>query len=236
MKLIFRIQYRTLWGEEVRIIFDEDENQSVALSTRDGVEWQGSCDYQLSPCDAPLTYRYAIYRDNSCTRKELGAISHIIYPGNAQQSCYIIDDCWRDLPENNYRYSSAFNGKYTPVSPVRLNDNIGSCITFRALCPGLSSKEQSLGLIGSCNALGNWEYCRPIRMREVRPNVWQLTVDASSLKFPFEYKFVAVSNKTGAVVAWETRNNRIFHTQPLQRGETYFPPETEVFSTLAACV
>jgi len=66
-------------------------------------------------------------------------------------------------------------------------------------------------------------------MREVRPNVWQLTVDASSLKFPFEYKFVAVSNKTGAVVAWETRNNRIFHTQPLQRGETYFPPETEVF-------
>ena len=47
MKLIFRIQYRTLWGEEVRIIFDEDENQSVALSTRDGVEWQGSCDYQL---------------------------------------------------------------------------------------------------------------------------------------------------------------------------------------------
>ena len=40
MKLIFRIQYRTLWGEEVRIIFDEDENQSVALSTRDGVEWQ----------------------------------------------------------------------------------------------------------------------------------------------------------------------------------------------------
>ena len=31
MKLIFRIQYRTLWGEEVRIIFDEDENQSVAL-------------------------------------------------------------------------------------------------------------------------------------------------------------------------------------------------------------
>ena len=43
MKLIFRIQYRTLWGEEVRIIFDEDENQSVALSTRDGVEWQSCC-------------------------------------------------------------------------------------------------------------------------------------------------------------------------------------------------
>lgn len=78
MKLIFRIQYRTLWGEEVRIIFDEDESQSIALSTRDGIEWQGSCEYQLSPCDAPLTYRYAIYQNNACTRKELGAIAHII--------------------------------------------------------------------------------------------------------------------------------------------------------------
>lgn len=229
MKLIFRIQYRTIWGEEVRLIFDEDESQSIALSTRDGIEWQGSCEYQLSPCDAPLTYRYAIYQNNACTRKELGAIAHIIYPGNAQQSCYIIDDCWRDLPEHNYRYSSAFNNKYVPAAPVRLNDSVGCCITFRALCPGLSSQQQSLGIIGSCNALGNWEYCRPLRMREVRPNVWQLTVDASSLKFPFEYKFVAVSNKTGAVVEWETRNNRIFHTQPLQRGETYFPAETEVF-------
>lgn len=229
MKLIFRIQYRTLWGEEVRIIFDEDESQSIALSTRDGIEWQGSCEYQLSPCDTPLTYRYAIYQNKACTRKELGAIAHIIYPGNAQQSCYIIDDCWRDLPEHNYRYSSAFNNKYVPAAPVRLNDSVGCCITFRALCPGLSSQQQSLGIIGSCNALGNWEYCRPIRMREVRPSVWQLTVNASSLKFPFEYKFVAVSNKTGAVVEWETRNNRIFHTQPLQRGETYFPAETEVF-------
>ena len=172
MKLIFRIQYRTLWGEEVRIIFDEDESQSIALSTRDGIEWQGSCEYQLSPCDTPLTYRYAIYQNNACTRKELGAIAHIIYPGNAQQSCYIIDDCWRDLPEHNYRYSSAFNNKYVPAAPVRLNDSVGCCITFRALCPGLSSQQQSLGIIGSCNALGNWEYCRPLRMREVRPNVW----------------------------------------------------------------
>ena len=120
MKLIFRIQYRTIWGEEVRLIFDEDESQSIALSTRDGIEWQGSCEYQLSPCDAPLTYRYAIYQNNACTRKELGAIAHIIYPGNAQQSCYIIDDCWRDLPEHNYRYSSAFNNKYVPAAPVRL--------------------------------------------------------------------------------------------------------------------
>lgn len=228
MKLIFRIQYRTVWGENVYVMFNDDNSQIVPLATRDGIEWQGSCDYPLSPGDAPITYRYAIYRDKTCIRKELGAIGHLIYPGNAQQSCYILDDCWRDLPTDNYRYSSAFNTSYTPAPPVRLNDHVGSCITFRALCPGLSTSGKALGIIGSCNALGNWESCRPIRMREVQPNVWQLTMDASSLKFPFEYKFVSVSSQTGAVEEWETRDNRIFHVQPLQRGETYFPMETEV--------
>ena len=66
-------------------------------------------------------------------------------------------------------------------------------------------------------------------MNEVSPNVWQLTLDASTLKSPFEYKFVAIKEKTGAVEEWETRPNRLFQIQPLQRGETYLPAETEVF-------
>ena len=66
-------------------------------------------------------------------------------------------------------------------------------------------------------------------MNEVSPNVWQLTLDASTLKSPFEYKFVAINEKTGAVEEWETRPNRLFQIQPLQRGETYLPAETEVF-------
>ena len=53
--------------------------------------------------------------------------------------------------------------------------------------------------------------------------------DASTLKSPFEYKFVAINEKTGAVEEWETRPNRLFQIQPLQRGETYLPAETEVF-------
>lgn len=49
------------------------------------------------------------------------------------------------------------------------------------------------------------------------------------LQFPFEYKFVAIQKETGAVERWETRPNRTFPLQPLQRGETYLPMETEVF-------
>lgn len=234
MKLTFRIRYRTVWGENLCVLLNDDETQIISLSTRNGDEWQGSFEYILVGSNQLVTYRYAVYRDNICIRKELGAISHLFYLGNAQQNHYVIDDCWRDLPADSYRYSSAFNSIYTPQSYNKLSDSVGSCITFRALCPELGNRNQALGLIGSCNALGSWEYCRPLRMQEVRPNVWHITLDASSLQLPFEYKFVAINAESGAVEEWESRPNRLFNVQPLQRGETYLPMETEVFFALPA--
>ena len=234
MKLTFRIRYRTVWGENLCVLLNDDETQIISLSTRNGDEWQGSFEYIPVGSNQLVTYRYAVYRDNICIRKELGAISHLFYLGNAQQNHYVIDDCWRDLPADSYRYSSAFNSIYTPQSYNKLSDSIGSCITFRALCPELGNRNQALGLIGSCNALGSWEYCRPLRMQEVRPNVWHITLDASSLQLPFEYKFVAINAESGAVEEWESRPNRLFNVQPLQRGETYLPMETEVFFALPA--
>lgn len=234
MKLTFRIRYRTVWGENLCVLLNDDETQIISLSTRNGDEWQRSFEYIPVGSNQLVTYRYAVYRDNICIRKELGAISHLFYLGNAQQNHYVIDDCWRDLPADSYRYSSAFNSIYTPQSYNKLSDSVGSCITFRALCPELGNRNQALGLIGSCNALGSWEYCRPLRMQEVRPNVWHITLDASSLQLPFEYKFVAINAESGAVEEWESRPNRLFNVQPLQRGETYLPMETEVFFALPA--
>ena len=235
MKLTFRIQYRTTWGESLCVILNEDKHNIVELSTRDGVEWRGECYHTVSGKNRLVTYRYCVVRDGMIIRKEFGMIPHSFYLGNVQQTHYTINDNWRDLPAEAFRYSSAFNSvEPQPCHPTPLPDKVGNCVTFRALCPGLSSKEQALGLIGSCAALGNWEYCRPIRMCETQPNVWQITLDASTLDMPFEYKFVAISIKTGAVTEWEVGPNRAFHTLPLQRGETYITDEAEVFFALPA--
>ena len=235
MKLTFRIQYRTVWGENMCVVlYDDGMVQLIPLSTRNGSEWQGSYEYIPKETSRFITYRYAVYRNDVCVRKELGAIAHSLYFGNVQQSHYVMDDCWRDLPAEAHRYSSAFSGVCQLQSYSKLPDGVGSCITFRALCPELTCHNQALGIIGSCNALGNWEYCRPLRMQEVQPNVWHITLDASSLKSPFEYKFVAINAESGAVEEWESRPNRVFHIQPLQRGETYLPMETEVFFALPA--
>ena len=234
MKLTFRVPYRTVWGENVYVVIDEKHTKD--LYTLDGYTWQGSFDYNGGDKTKAVTYRYAIYRDGVCVRKEFGAIPHMFFPGNSKQEKYILNDCWRDLPAHAHKYSSAFNARYRPDMPKWLPDSIDCCITFRALCPGLRTNNKALGIIGSCKALGCWEHIRPLRMCEVQPNVWHLTVDARLLmaQSPFEYKFVAVNNATGAIEAWESGQNRTFSIQPLQKGETYHTVEAEVSFELPA--
>ena len=47
MKLTFRIKYRTVWGESLRVVINDDEKNSLPLFTRDGQEWQGPFNYDL---------------------------------------------------------------------------------------------------------------------------------------------------------------------------------------------
>ena len=228
MKLTFKVEYRTVWGESIHVLINDDEG-CVQLTSKDGYIWEGSYDIALPDDNRCITYRYGVFINGKCTRKEFGAIPHSFYLGNIQQSHYIIDDVWRDLPSDDYRYSSAFNSIHTPSEYIPMPNSVGSCITFRALCPGLDRKGQVLGIIGSGNALGNWQYYRPIRMTEVQQNVWHTTFSAKELDTHMEYKFVAINASSGSVEEWETGENRKFDTKPLSRGETYVKEEAEVF-------
>ena len=48
MKLTFRIEYRTAWGEMLGATLCGNDNQPIMLSTGDGIRWEGSAE-SLSP-------------------------------------------------------------------------------------------------------------------------------------------------------------------------------------------
>ena len=229
MKITFKVKYKTSWGEMVKVMINDNKDCLISLSAQSNDIWKGTGDYFPGTTTQCITYRYCIYRNNECVRMELGAIPHSFCLGNQQQSHYIIDDFWRDLPSDAYQYSSAFNYPSDNISRQKnISNGIGSCITFRAICPGLNNHQQQLGISGGCNILGNWAHYSPSRMVEVQPNVWQITFPANAFDTHFEYKFVAVSNINGAVEEWELGENRTFDIQALQRGETYVSPEHEI--------
>ena len=69
MKLTFRIEYRTAWGEMLGATLCGNDNQPIMLSTGDGIRWEGSAEMTDAPAGIPISYRYGVYRDGQCIRR-----------------------------------------------------------------------------------------------------------------------------------------------------------------------
>ena len=228
MTITFRIQYHTTWGENLRVLIDD--GFEVELSTVNGIQWQGQSNYQPASTEVPVSYRYAVYRDDRCIRQEFGAIPHLFCSSENKDVHYLLQDTWRDLPLASYRFSSAFStteNDNRPQMPLPVESN--TQVIFRVLCPSGNTHKRTLGLVGNCKALSNWAASAPVRLSEVRPNVWQVALDAASLPPTFEYKYVSLCPDNDSVIEWETHDNRISTVPALQPGEVYAAPEEEAF-------
>ena len=234
MKLTFRIEYRTAWGEMLGATLCGNDNQPIMLSTGDGIRWEGSAEMTDAPAGIPISYRYGVYRDGQCIRRESGTMPHIFCPGKKRNCHYILDDFWKALPQESYLYSSAFSGDYQSANSIKTRAPADCSITFRALCPCLHHKHQQLGICGRGAALGNWDCKQTVLMEEIQANEWTVTLNAASLEFPLEYKFVACNADTKEVEEWEAHNNRLLCIDGMKKGEIYLTPESEVRFTSSA--
>ena len=93
MKLNFKINYRTIWGESLGV---QIADQVVELHTTDGEIWEGSADIELPKGGLPLLYRYGVYRDGTCVRIERNSMAHVIENVSANKKSLDLKDQWRD--------------------------------------------------------------------------------------------------------------------------------------------
>lgn len=100
MKLTFRIEYRTAWGEMLGATLCGNDNQPIMLSTGDGIRWEGSAEMTDAPAGIPISYRYGVYRDGQCIRRESGTMPHIFCPGKKRNCHYILDDFGKTFHKN----------------------------------------------------------------------------------------------------------------------------------------
>ena len=84
MILSFHIEYRTSWGEEVRVLGSIPElgnnqpGKAVPLQTVDGIHWTLDADIQ-APENGIVQYSYHIYRDGKDTRTEWNSLPRTLY-------------------------------------------------------------------------------------------------------------------------------------------------------------
>ena len=228
MKLTFRIEYRTAWGESIGVMLEGKENAPIMLGTNDGIFWEGYIEDTDAAAGVPITYRYGVFLDGQCSRRESGTMAHIFCPGKKRNCHYILNDAWKDLPGASYLYSSAFSGNYELKQAPQSQATGNGDITFRALCPCLHHRKQVLAICGNHEKLGNWNASRAIVMEEIQANEWITTLPAEGLQFPLEFKFIAINAENGEVEEWETGNNHQLYLNDLRKGEIFYTKETEV--------
>lgn len=222
MQIIFQVNYHTVWGEEVVALFPD--GTVFPLRTPDGAHWQGVYE---PPADATeLTYRYAIRQGDEITRKEWNGVARrlALNPGYHR---YILSDAWRDRPDDAYFYTDAFHSSL-PSYPTGTETTLSRAVLLKVRCPRLRHESWQMAVSGNQDCFGHWDMSRPSVMTPCGPNEWALTLDASQLTDPFEYKFLAWDTQSGHEGEWIVGDNRRRCQMPVREGELLVLSDDEV--------
>ena len=249
MKLIFNIDYQTVFGEELLLnLMEKDgaENHvsSYRMKTEDGMRWT----YELNCPAAPsskskakfelgsvIDYYYSVESSGQLVRQEWMVEPHRLELVSEKGYNYTIYDHWIDIPEDSYLYSSAFTdciARHTPAkSPMK---PYTATVRLKVRAPQLRERER-LALVGSDELLGAWDAKRSQPMTEHNHNEWMVNLDATMLLSKrLEFKFIIIDEDTNIATIWESGENRVIELPPVGRGDVVVYELPQAFFPLYA--
>ena len=210
MKLIFNLDYQTIFGEEIVLhIIDSDHDfldTKHKMTTTDGHRWSVEVSHP-GRTGRHIDYYYSVERDGNEVRKEWQVIPHRLQFSCSKATTHVMYDHWNDLPEDSYLYSSAYTDCETCRELGKLKTTAyAATAMLRVRAPQLAGN-QRLFIVGSDAQLGAWNALSALPMVEVEHNLWVGKLNAGKvLGGRFEFKFIAVDDKGN--VQWEEGNNR----------------------------
>ena len=182
MILSFNIEYRTNWGEEVRIsgLFRE----SIPLHTTDGIYWTAEVELEIPHEGMIINYNYQIEQIGIVIRREWDSFPRSIFLSGTSKKIYRINDCWKNIPEQSYLYSSAFTEALL-AHPEResIPQSYKKGLVIKAYAPHIN-KDYCLAICGNQKSLGHWDPEKAVLMSDANFPEWQIELDASKLKYP----------------------------------------------------
>ena len=210
MKLIFNLDYQTIFGEEIVLHIDDSKldflDATHKMTTADGRRWTCEVNYP-GVSGRHIDYYYSVNRGDEEMRHEWQTVPHRLVFSCAKAKRYTIYDHWLDLPEDSYLYSSAFTDCLAerPVSKLA-STGYGKTAVINVRAPQLAGN-QRLVLCGEGPALGDWSAKRGLEMTEITHNQWAIKLNTSKLASNrIVFKFVALDDKGNA--CWEECDNR----------------------------
>ncbi|MDR0893618.1 MAG: 4-alpha-glucanotransferase [Mediterranea sp.] len=218
MVISFRIEYRTNWGEEVRIAGLAEG--SLPMHTTDGIYWTAEWEANVPREGQQLSYRYQIEQDGVVVRKEWDCFPRTLFVVGPSAKQYRVEDSWKMIPGHAYLYSSAFTeALLAHPKRDRWPQAYRRSIVIKAYAPHIGP-EYGLAVCGNQQALGQWNTAEAVPMSDAGFPEWQVELDASKLMFPLEYKFILYRKEDHSLVGWEMNPNRCLADPKLEPNET----------------
>ena len=191
MIVSFNIEYRTSWGEEVRVtgsipeLGEDNPEYSIPLRTVDGIHWTAETEIQV-PNEKFVNYSYLIWQDGKVVRNEWNSFPRRLYLTDDSKKRYCINDCWKNLPEQQYFYSSAFTESLLAHhSRAGVPQSYKKSLVIKAYAPRIN-EDYCVAICGNQKVLGDWNPDKALLMSDINFPEWQAEMDASKLKFPLE--------------------------------------------------
>lgn len=210
MKVQFKIHYVTKWGQSLYLLLHSPNNTAVdssevfVMQCNDTFEW--TAEITTDSAVNTISYQYAILNSDKSFDCEYGEIRSI--PLISSKYKLKIHDFWRgpfgDSPFVTAAFSDCFfrrkkNKAIIPNKDVNL--------ILRLNCPQMEPNRH-IAVIGSHEALGNWDENKKVRLDDSGFPIWSVALNADKFTFPLEYKYLIVDTLTDKVLAWGGGPNR----------------------------
>lgn len=212
MKIRFKIQFHTVWGQNLYISGSIPELGSWNNFDAKKMNYVGNgnwnLDIEIPDQPTEFEYRYFLLSDNQSILEEWDN-NHRAKIDPTQDS-YTFIDSWQNPPANRADYSSAFTKSWfahtdnTRINPIKSNRRI----IFKTSAPLIPS-EYCLGIVGNQPAIGNWDIQQCLLLSSENFPEWSVELDASQIYFPIEFKFCLRKKEDHSYAVWEKGDNRI---------------------------
>lgn len=211
MKIRFKINYKTDWGQSLAIhstLFGSDNELGILKMTPVA---DHNWEVILETASTEFTYQYVLINDSGKVLiKEFGTPRKLILDGEGH-SVYV-NDFWRanDHLENSL-YTSPFSKSiFKRATVTTKRSQVGSSnFTLQLRAPRVGTN-YAIGVLGNHPKLGDWEESKVVVLSDANYPIWETSFSLDIRGHEIAFKFVIYSLEEQRIVTWEAGENRFF--------------------------
>ena len=203
MKLYFNVGYIVNAGENLQLVFGEEEN-TIHVHTMfyaDNGLWKCEVDY----FSKFISYHYRVVNEKGNVVREEFVGHHLSFPHNYKE--FIIFDEWnnKNFPENYLNNKILYN-KLHDFIPEKVTVLKKHTHLFRIEAP-IYNPDWRIVLFGNTASLGNWNYDKVVHLNQTDFGMWEASVEIPENEF-IQFKYCIYDTKENRVIDVETGENR----------------------------